>query len=254
MSLQRIPEPEPEDARFDATAYHEMDHADVNEQFVADLFCGMGDDDLSGEHDDLSGEHDEHAGRGQVGPRIIDLGCGPADIPIRIGRRLAESEFGYAPEPWQIMAIDSEVEMLEIAKMEIQIAGLNERITLQQADIADLEAFEDGFADTVISNSVIHHCDDPERAFAQHVRLTSPGGRLFVRDLARPETDADVESLVGIHAADENAYAQQLLRQSLHAALSMDEVQRISRGLGVPVGCVQMTSDRHWTIDWKRTE
>ncbi|TWT52502.1 Demethylrebeccamycin-D-glucose O-methyltransferase [Rubripirellula amarantea] len=231
MNLHRIPEPAPIDARADAAAYHEMDHSLVNQQFVDDLFKN-----------------------GKVGPRVMDIGCGPADIPIRIGKRLSESEYGYAAAPWQIMAIDNEVEMLEIAKMEIEIAGLADRITLQFGDVTAFDIYDDGFADTVVSNTLVHHCSEPAQAIAELVRVTAPGGRMFIRDLVRPSTHEEIERLVGLHGEGESEYAQQLLRQSLLASLSLQETEEIIRGLGVEVHCVQMTSDRHWTIDWKRPE
>jgi hypothetical protein len=76
------------------------------------------------------------------------------------------------------------------------------------------------------------------------------GGRLFVRDLARPDTDADVERLVTLFSGEESKYGQQLFRQSLHAALTLDEIRTIAGGLGIRPDDVQMTSDRHWTLDW----
>ena len=219
MSLPRTLEPEPVDLRDEAAQYDAMDHAEVNRVFVDDLVSG-----------------------GDVGPRIIDIGCGTARIPIEICQR---------DDAWSVMAIDSSVEMLEIAKMQIDFAGMLDRIFLEHATVAELSQFESGMADTVVSNSLIHHLPDPLLGLEMAVRLVGEGGRVFIRDLARPESDDEVEQLVQLHAKGESEYAQQLFRQSLHAALTLAEVRQLTSGLGIGEADVQMTSDRHWTIDWR---
>jgi ubiquinone/menaquinone biosynthesis C-methylase UbiE len=203
-----------------------MDHGEVNRTFVDDLEAGP------------------------LGPQVIDLGCGPAGIVIELCQR---------QESIQALAIDSEVEMLEIAKREIDIAGLLDQITLQQADACAMGEFEDAMADAVISNSLLHHLDQPSLGLQTAIRLLRDGGRLFIRDLCRPDTLEDTERFVSQYAGDENEIAQQLLRQSLFAALTLDEIQEIADGfnklgLGISGEHVQMTSDRHWTIDWCRQD
>jgi ubiquinone/menaquinone biosynthesis C-methylase UbiE len=200
-----------------------MDHAMVNRQFVDDLV----------------------ADGKSVGPQVIDLGCGPAAIAIELCLR---------SDSIQVLAIDSEVEMLEIAKREIDIAGLLDQITLHHASVCAMEEYEDGMADTVISNSMLHHLDDPQRGLQTAVRLIRAGGRLFVRDLARPSSLEKTENLVSEYTGGENEIAQQLFRQSLLAAFTLDEIREIAGGFGISAADVQMTSDRHWTIDWCRED
>ena len=145
--------------------------------------------------------------------------------------------------------------MLEIAKREIDIAGLLEQISLQQADVCAMDEFDDAIADTVISNSLLHHLEQPRLGLRTAIRLLREDGRLFIRDLCRPDSPEDTERLVSQYAGAENETAQQLFRQSLLAALTLDEIREIAdgfnkRGLGISGEHVQMTSDRHWTIDW----
>lgn len=218
MSLPRTLEPEVMDDPEEAALYELMDHQTVNHQFVDDLLAG-----------------------GTVGPRVIDLGCGPAEIVIELCRR---------DESVEVLAIDLAVEMLEIAKRNIDIAGLLDRIALEQSDAKSMPEFHSGMADTVISNSLLHHLPDPAAGLETAVRLTAPGGRLFFRDLARPESSEEVERLVEQHAGGESEAARALLHQSLHAALTLEEVRELGRALGIGVEHVQMTSDRHWTLDW----
>src|SRR5436305_14364325 len=65
--MERILEPELMDDAAQALAYARADFADVNRGFV-DRFRAM---------------FPDFAGR-----RVFDLGCGPADIPIRLARTL----------------------------------------------------------------------------------------------------------------------------------------------------------------------
>ncbi len=215
--MKRIPEPQIMSPTEEAQQYHEMDHGEVNRKFVTELTAGP------------------------VGERIIDLGCGPAAIPIEICRRL---------DSVRVMALDQEVEMLEIAKREIDLAGLLDRIELHCVDAANMSDFDDEIADVVVSNSLIHHLDQPELGVETAVRLLRAGGRLFVRDLFRPGSMDEVEALVRQYAGSENELAQQLFRQSFQAALTLEEIREIARGLHIDAEHVQMSSDRHWTIDW----
>lgn len=218
--MHRTPEPKPESPYDEAREYHAMDHSEVNRRFVDDLLAG-----------------------GSVGPRVIDLGCGPAGIAIELCSRVPEI---------QLIAADADVEMLEIAKREIDFAGCLDRIALHHADACDMQGYQDEMADAVLSNSLMHHLELPELGLATAVRLTMPGGRLFIRDLARPTSPQEVERLVQLYCDGESANAQQLFRQSLHAALTLDEIRNIAGGLGIRADDVQMSSDRHWTIDWSR--
>ena len=111
--------------------------------------------------------------------------------------------------------------------------------------------FEPDMAETVMSNSLIHHLAQPELALQSALYLLKPGGRLFIRDLYRPDSNETVEKLVSQYVSNETQYAQQLFRQSLCASLTLDEIQDVAGGFGISKEHVQMTSDRHWTIDWR---
>jgi hypothetical protein len=76
-----------------------------------------------------------------------------------------------------------------------------------------------------------------------------PDGLLFVRDLLRPETAAELNRLVELYAARDNARQRQLFADSLHAALTVGEVADLLEATGLPRDAVQQTSDRHWTIN-----
>jgi ubiquinone/menaquinone biosynthesis C-methylase UbiE len=146
----------------------------------------------------------------------------------------------------RVVAVDAAHHMIELASSNICRAGLAERIRVELADAKRLP-HADGAFDAVISNSIVHHIPRPESVLAEMVRVTAPGGGLFVRDLVRPESDAALRHLVKQYASDANEHQRQMFADSLHAALTLDEIRELVKKLGFPPLGVQMTSDRHWT-------
>lgn len=228
MTLTRTLEPESMSERAEAMAYDEMCLDTVNQAFVDDLLavgCSIGGT--------------------RTGVWVIDLGCGPCDIPVKLCQQ---------DDRVKVLAIDSSIEMLELAKRRIDLGGMLDRITLAHDDVKSLDFYDDCLADTVISNTLLHHLAEPGQGLETAVRLLKPGGRLFIRDLFRPSSEAEVERLVDLHGEGEPEVARQLLRQSLHAALTLEEIRELAVELGIPACHVEMTSDRHWTLDWNRLE
>ncbi len=228
MPLKRTLEPESMSDREEASAYRDMNLDAVNTAFVDDL---------------LAVGHS--VGGGRVGVWVIDLGCGPCDIPVELCRQVPQA---------RVLAIDSSIEMLELAKRQIDFGGMLDRITLAHDDVKSLDRYDDEIADTIVSNTLLHHLAQPELGLATAIRMLKPAGRLFIRDLVRPESEARVEALVELHCGGESQIAKQLLRQSLHAALTLEEISDLAGDLGIPASCIQMTSDRHWTLDWNRPD
>jgi ubiquinone/menaquinone biosynthesis C-methylase UbiE len=218
----RVPESVWEDHRREAEIYHAMDHQEVNSRFVDDLIAG-----------------------GPVGPNVYDLGAGTGLIAIELCRKMRAI---------RVMAIDPEVEMLTLAKLEINIAGLLDRVFLAKSDIRSMEDFGSEIADTVVSNSVLHHLDDPAGFFPEPLRLLKPGGRLFVRDLIRPADFEDWQSLMNRHASGQPEEAKKMFGESLRASLTVNEIRELVDQFGIDANCVQQTSDRHWTLDWIKPE
>ena len=152
-----------------------------------------------------------------VGPRVLDLGTGPAHIPILLCevfdshgarlRELGEPLASWLDPPWgaecqlEVMATDACVEMLELARFEIEFSSMVERVHLAQIDLTEPEAFQSEIADTVISNSVAHHLADPSLLIQQAMHALKPGGRMFIRDLMRPESESQLEEIVATVAA-----------------------------------------------------
>ncbi len=99
-----------------------------------------------------------------------------------------------------------------------------------------------------MSNSIVHHIPNPLNVFREMRRVVGRNGILFVRDLMRPSNAQEVERIVETYAGGENAHQQKMFRESLHAALTVDEVRDLLVASGFQPSWVKATSDRHWTV------
>lgn len=234
MPLERILEPEVMDTAEEATDYDAMDHSEVNRVFVSDLLAVVNE----------FGMRSVECGVEIVAPLldVLDLGTGTALIPIQ----LCKSFLGC-----RVMAADAAVSMLELARYNVEVNSLNERIELAHVDAKQLP-FGDVMFDVVMSNSIVHHIPEPIQVLREAVRVTKAGGLLFFRDLLRPSTQTELRNLVATYTGNENANSQRMFAESLHAALSLDEIRGLVVSLGFVAESVQQTTDRHWT--WSATK
>ena len=219
--LPRVLEPEAMDTPEEACDYDAMDHSEVNARFVADFLRAHG------------------PCRGGV---LLDVGTGPARIPIALGR---------ADPDARVIAVDLAEAMLALARRNVEEAGLSDRVLCERSDAKALPFLDEHF-EAVVSNSIVHHIPDPAPALAEMVRVLAPGGTLFVRDLARPVDRDEVSRLVATYAGVESESARGLFEASLNAALTLKEMQEFARALRLPPEGVALTSDRHWTWTWHR--
>ncbi|MBL8825983.1 MAG: class I SAM-dependent methyltransferase [Planctomycetaceae bacterium] len=217
MSLARVLETEVMDTAAEAADYDAMDHRAVNRVFVDDLLAIIG--------------PAIHAGE------LLDLGTGTALIPIELAGRVAGLK---------IRAVDLAQHMLVRAAENVARAALQTSIVLEQIDAKGLPYHEGQFA-VVMSNSIVHHIPQPSAVIAEAVRVVRPGGWLFFRDLLRPHDREQLQQLVDQYAAGANEHQRQMFADSLHAALTLDEVRAVVGEYGFAPETVQATSDRHWT-------
>ncbi len=180
--LPRILEPEVMDSPEEARDYDAMDHGGVNRLFVADFLAFW------------NGQNP-----------ILDVGTGTARIPIELCRQHAAA---------RVTAIDLAEHMLRVGRDNVGHAGLAQRITLECRDAKALP-YASGFFAAVISNSIVHHIPAPGAVLAEMARVLRPGGCLLVRDLLRPNTDAEVRRLVDLYAAGATAHQRQMFGDSL---------------------------------------
>ena len=227
--LPRILEPEVMDTPEEARDYDAMDHSAVNRLFANDFLANWG----------------------GLGP-ILDVGTGTAQIPIELYSQFLSREealhggLGRLAGDMRIVAIDLADHMLALARRNVEAAGLTASIRIEKAD-AKRFAYADGHFGTVMSNSIIHHIPEPFGCFAEMHRVCTRGGVIFVRDLLRPTDAETLRRLVDTYAAGANDHQRQMFADSLHAALTLDEVRELVGRLGYAPRTVQATSDRHWT-------
>ena len=217
--LPRTLETEVMDSPAEAADYDSMDHREVNRLFIDHLLSTAG---------------GLPAGRLQV----LDVGTGTAQIPIELVSRAALL---------QVVAVDAAAHMLQLGLRNVIRAGLTANIRLEEVDAKRLPHADRSF-DWVISNSIVHHIPQPSQVLSEMVRVARPGGLLFVRDLLRPKSAAQVDQIVDTYAAGAIEHQRQMFRDSLHAALTLDEIRQMMEELRLDPNWVTQTSDRHWTI------
>ena len=212
--LPRVLETEAMDTLAEAVDYDSMDHCEVNRIFVADLLA-------------------------QAPPpgEILDLGTGTALIPIELCRQDSRA---------RLRAVDLSANMLQVARRNLENAGLRDRVVLEKIDAKQLP-YRDGQFAAVMSNSIVHHVPQPRQVLQEVWRVLAPGGLAFVRDLFRPPDEQTIRRLVDTYAAGANEHQRQMFADSLRAALTVGEMCRLVAELGCPPATVQATSDRHWT-------
>lgn len=212
--LPRVLEPEVMDTAEEARDYDAMDHSQVNHVFITD-FLAVWD------------------GRGP----ILDVGTGTALIPI---------EFCRQSPAGTVAAVDAAEHMLAVARENVRRAGFESRIAVQLVD-AKRMPFADGSFPAVMSNSIVHHIPDPRTVIAEIARVAAPRAIIFVRDLLRPQDLATLNHLVETYAAGANDHQKKMFAESLHAALTVDEVRELVTGVGFDPAGIRQTTDRHWT-------
>ncbi len=216
--MERIPEPELMDADDQAAAYANADFEEPNQRFVDTFAARFG------------------APQGW----ILDLGCGPADIPLRLAR-------GY-PDVY-VRAVDGAPAMLaraQAARAE-EAPAVAARVKLHESILQGLDLSEASY-DAVISNSLLHHLHDPAPFWTAVCRFGRPGAGVLIMDLARPEGAAQAQAIVDTYAASEPAVLRQDFYNSLFAAFTVDEVRGQLDDAGLQGLHVAMASDRHWIV------
>ena len=215
--MDRILEPELMTGEAQAVAYAKADFAEVNQGFV-DRFRACFPK--------------------AVGGAMVDLGCGPGDIPVRFARVLP----GFT-----ITAVDGSEPMIALARQAGKEAGVEDRVRLLCARLPMLPLPLQSF-DAVVSNSLVHHMPDPRLFWNEVVRLGRPGATVLIMDLLRPESPGRAREIVEQYSGSEAPVLKEDFFNSLCAAFTMRELryQILSRGLGGLV--CELASDRHWIV------
>jgi ubiquinone/menaquinone biosynthesis C-methylase UbiE len=216
--MQRIPEPELMDSQAQTRAYAEADFSDSNSLFVSNFVQRFPDLPKNGD--------------------LIDLGCGPADICIRLSNAL---------NGWQVTGLDAGENMLKCAGAAIAQAGRCDHIKLRQSYLPDDSLGFRNF-DAIISNSLLHHLPEAMTLWETIVKIGRPGAAITVMDLRRPESVSSASALVEQYSADEPDVLKEDFYNSLLAAYSSDEIAMQMQKAGLDYLEFEIPSDRHWIV------
>jgi 2-polyprenyl-3-methyl-5-hydroxy-6-metoxy-1,4-benzoquinol methylase len=162
------------------------------------------------------------AGEGATTWRLLDIGCGPGQIPIMMAKRWPMM---------QILGIDAGPVMIEKARLDATAAGVAvsfDVLRLGPQGQARLP-FADAEFDIVTCNSVLHHLADPVGAVDEIARVARPEGAVLIRDLMRP-TLLPYALHVRIFGRNYEGEMRSLYEASVHAAYTTDELQEMLTG------------------------
>jgi SAM-dependent methyltransferase len=216
--MHRIPEPELMDEAEQARAYAMADFAEPNERFVRYF-------------------EDEYPGL-RTGA-VLDLGCGPGDIVLR----LASRQPGLA-----VHGIDGAEAMLRFANERLQATpGLRGRVQFIAGVLPGATLPLPGY-DAVISNSLLHHLHDPGVFWRAVLEAGMPGAAVLVMDLFRPDSVAAAEAIVAQYSGGEPEVLQRDFLASLCAAFEPGEVRAQLHQHGLGTLQVRTVSDRHLLV------
>ncbi len=216
--LARLLEPEVMDTVEDAEEYDAMDFREANARFAEAAVALLSN---------------------RRAPRVLDLGTGTAQIPLLVCD---------AHPTATIVAVDLSRAMLDVARRRVAASPHGARIELRLGD-AKAAGAEHGAFDLVMSNSVAHHIPDPTDLFAQIARAVRPDGAILVRDLHRPTSAEEAWAIVERVAPNDTPKQKQLFFDSLHAALTVDEVRSMAGAAGLDGTSIAIVSDRHWSLE-----
>jgi len=215
--MDRIPEPDLMDDMHQARAYAAADFSEPHNAFV-DHFRSRFPEFSSGE--------------------ILDLGCGTADVVIRFAAKYPLV---------QITGIDGASAMLNIARQDVERNRLSDRIELEQYFLPDQRLTGRKF-DAVISNSLLHHLEDPMDLWKTLKICAKESAPVFIMDLMRPDTEDGARDFMLKYTANESPILQKDFYNSLLASYNMEEIRLQLEIMHLVFLNIEQISDRHVLI------
>jgi ubiquinone/menaquinone biosynthesis C-methylase UbiE len=111
----------------------------------------------------------------EPGSRILDLGCGPGILPLRICASFGEG-IGF-----RLYGIDISQQALQLGKKVVGSKGFKDNICLVKGDCEELP-FQNNCYDGVVSNATINLLLDKKNGFEEIARVTKKEGTVVVGD------------------------------------------------------------------------
>ena len=174
-----------------------------------------------------------------IGPHVLDLGCGPGDISIRFARAFPEST---------VDGVDGSPAMLQHGEGLLEAAGgIASRVHLMRGMLPGARLPRRKY-DVVISNSLLHHLPDPQVLWNTVAEYATRGCPVFVMDLLRPTSIEQANAFVEEYAAREPDVLKRDFYNSLLAAFEIDEVRDQLEKANLAALSVEQISDRHLIV------
>src|SRR5690348_3259879 len=161
---------------------------------------------------DVEGAIDRALGKRPLG-RLLDIGTGTG--------RMIEL---FGPRATQAIGIDRSSEMLRLARVKLEAAGIAS--SLRQGDMYALP-LADQSADTIVIHQVLHYAHSPAAAIAEASRVLAPGGTLLVVDFAAHEREELRERDAHIRLGFEDDI---MAGWFASAGLEVDEIRHLGGG------------------------
>ena len=215
--MQRIPEPELMSDPAQAQAYAEADFSAPHDAFVTHFAACF---------------PDFKAGR------VLDLGCGAADVTLRFARAYPDTE---------IVGVDGAEAMLGLGRAAITRADCADRISLRCAYLPDSNLEHQAF-DAIISNSLLHHLAAPSVLWHAIKHSAKRTARVCVMDLLRPASREIATQQLQMYAANAPEILRRDFFNSLLAAYEIEEVSAQLHAAQLAQLQVKAVSDRHMLI------
>lgn len=165
--------------------------------------------------------------------KILDVGCGDGEIPIMLVKNTQ----------CQITAIDGSENMLKQFYLKKEKQNIK-NIKIYKKLINN-ELFPENVFDLVINNSVLHHVSDVYLFWQNLIRLIGPKGKIFLMDLARPESNAQLENTLSKYGGSDPILLRDF-ENSLRAAYTIDEVKSQLSDFSQVTFNIKSVSDRHF--------
>ena len=218
--MKRVPEPDLMEQKEQAYAYANADFSNSNELFLEKLFefCSITDE-----------------------TKILDVGCGDGEIPIKI----------YKKTKSKITVLDGSSVMLDELSKKISANNIDD-IKVIQRRYEDTHLKEKSF-DILISNSVLHHVKSPKQFWEKSFNLVRQQGQIVLMDLFRPSNEHELLTILDKYGGD-NPVLLNDFENSLRAAYTPHEVEGQLSSFPSISSSVKAISDRHFfvTIEIKK--
>ena len=220
--MERIPEPELMNDAAQALAYANADFSTSDRAMVERLMGRYGDD---------------------LGPAIVDLGCGPGTITFLLAEALAQRDPAAT-----VLGVDGAPAMLAIAEQRRLSLPRPCSVAFHQELLPCLSLAGRRFS-ALVSNSLLHHLHDPQGLWQAVTRLAAPGAVVVVQDLRRPADEAAVQALWQRHGAGLDPLVGRDYLHSLRAAFTPEEVTAQLAAAGLERLGVSPLGDQYLVVE-----